>query len=460
MPWHVSAGKGSPLDSIDVLANYAMIRLILKNKDDYMTKIILKSTVKTTLSVFLISAFISSCNTTESSFFIPEQPVVNIHPEKSEFDINGISKTTVLVKLKDKVNANSVESFIRKYNTNLKRTIEQINVLVLKVPDGYTLQKFLKELRADLIVSYAEPNIRIDLDEDEISYNDPLFPEQYSLKKVEAGKAWFLNTGKDTVKIAIIDSGVDLEHPDLKAKLLEGYNALDPAKPPKDDVRHGTHVAGIAGAIGNNGVGVAGLASNCKIIPVKVLGANSGTLDSISAGLIWAADNGADVVNMSLGTYSENQTLAEAVKYALGKNVVCIATMGNDNTEKKRYPAAYPGMIAVGSTDENDKKSGFSNYGSWMTVSAPGSNILSTLPTYMSSGNIGYGKLSGTSMAAPLVTGLAGLIRSQHKDMHPKDVSKMLQDSADDLGEIGHDKYFGAGRINAFKAVKLARSEK
>ena len=125
--------------------------------------------------------------------------------------------------------------------------------------------------------------------------------------------------------------------------------------------------------------------------------------------------------------------------------------------EKKRYPAAYPGMIAVGSTDENDKKSVFSNFGPWMTVSAPGSNILSTLPTYMSTGNSGYGKLSGTSMAAPLVTGLAGLIRSQHIGMPPKDVAKLLQDSADDLGESGFDKYFGAGRINAFKAAKLVK---
>jgi subtilisin family serine protease len=416
---------------------------------------------KAVLSVLLVSTFLSSCNSSRNSLIIPEQQVADIqsvNPVNNDFDAKGVSKTTVLVKLKNKLSQSSTDSFTAKYNTTVKTKLSAINVLALLIPAGQSPQQFIRTLKSDSQVAYAESDFRVLPDEDsDAGYNDPMLPEQYALQKVEAGKAWTVNPGKDTVKIAIVDTGVDLEHPDLKAKLLDGYNALNPGQPPKDDARHGTHVSGIAAAIGNNAVGVAGLASNCKILPVKVLGANSGSLESISAGLIWAADHGADVVNMSLGTYTENQTLGDAVKYALGKNVVCIATMGNDNTEKKRYPAAYPGMIAVGSTDENDKKSGFSNYGPWMTVSAPGSNILSTLPTYMSTGNSGYGKLSGTSMAAPLVTGLAGLIRSQNTGMSPKDVAKMIQDSADDLGDSGYDKYFGAGRINALKAVKLAK---
>jgi subtilisin family serine protease len=413
---------------------------------------------KTIFSALMTAMLISSCNSGGNSLIVPEQQAENIQVNSvnNNFDAGGFSKTTVLVKLKNQFNKSAADSLARKYGATLKRTLNRINVLALIVPAGQTPPQFIKTLKADPGVVFAERDIRVLPDaEDEVTFDDPMLPQQYSLQKVEAAKGWFLNQGKDTVKIGIVDTGVDLEHPDLKDKLLEGYNALEPGKPPKDDARHGTHVSGIASAIGNNGVGVAGLAPNCKILPVKVLSANDGTIESISAGLIWAADNGADVVNMSLGTYTENQTLGEAVKYALDKNVVCIATMGNDNTEKKRYPAAYPGMIAVGSTDENDKKSSFSNFGPWMTVSAPGSNILSTLPTYMSNG--GYGKMSGTSMAAPLVTGLAALVRSQHQNMAPKDVAKILQDSADDLGETGYDKYFGAGRINAFKAAKLAR---
>lgn len=403
--------------------------------------------------------FVAGCNNPQSNINLSDKDTLNTESIKvgsNEFDAQGYSKSSVIVKLKSTVDKVSSELFANKYNSKVQRIISRINVIVLQVPSGKTIQQFVKTLSEDSMAVYAEPDMKVDLDD--YTVNDPLFNSQYALKKVEALKAWAVNSGKDTVKIGIVDTGVDPDHPELKDKLLPGYNAITPGQFPKDDARHGTHVSGISAAISNNGIGVAGLAVKCRIIPVKVLGNGTGSLSTIADGLIWAADHGADVVNMSLGTYDENQTLGEAVKYALGKNVVCIATMGNDNTEKKRYPAAFPGMIAVGSTDENDKKSSFSNYGPWMTVSAPGSNILSTLPTYMSSN--GYGNLSGTSMAAPLVTGLAALIRSQSEGLPPKDVAKVLQNSADDLGETGYDKYFGAGRINAFKAVNLAKDLK
>jgi len=351
-----------------------------------------------------------------------------------------------------------MESLEKKYQTRVKREIESINVLALEVPKNISISDFLADLRTDKAIVYAEPDLKIELDDNNVRFNDPFLGEQYALEKVEAVKAWDTNQGKQTVKIAIVDTGVDLEHPDLKAKLLNGYNALEQGKPPKDDSRHGTHVAGIAAAIGNNGVGVSGLAVNCSIIPVRALGSNGGTLETVSDGLVWAANNGADVVNMSLGSYTENKTLEEAVKYALSKNVVLVATMGNNSMEKKRYPAAYPGMIAVGATDKNDKIASYSNFGPWMTVSAPGTDIFSTLPTYMSPN--GYGKMSGTSMAAPLVTGLAGLIRSQQNGLNPAGVAKVLQDTADDLGDQGYDKYYGAGRINAFKAVSRIKNLK
>ncbi len=411
----------------------------------------------TSLLISMLSlSLLTSCNTTTANLNseLPENATIQ-SSLNNEFDAKGISKTSVIVKLKTNLTKANADAFGAKYNTTVKRTIKPLNVLVLQIPADNTSSQFIKKLIADPQVVYADPDLKVELDESEVNVNDPMIGDQYALRKVEASKAWFVNPGKDSVKIAIVDTGVDLDHPDLKNKLLPGYNALEPGKPPKDDSRHGTHVSGISAAISNNGIGVAGLAANCKIIPVKVLGANGGSLASIADGLTWAADNGADVVNMSLGTYTEDQTLGDAVKYALGKIVVCIATMGNDNMEKRRYPAAFPGMIAVGSTDENDKKSNFSNYGSWMTVSAPGSNILSSLPTYMSPN--GYGKLSGTSMAAPLVTGLAALVRSQHTGMAPKDVAKILQNSADDLGDTGYDKYFGAGRINAFKAVSASQ---
>lgn len=406
---------------------------------------------KTGLSILIISQLFSCSSETNINNQLPVQEIVNSASkvESNEFDSKGISKKYVLVKLKN--NPTRTQDFSVKYQTRVKNVIPRINVMVVEIPQNRTSQNFLQILKNDKDVLFAEPDVKIEADE----FNDPMLKDQYALKKVDAEGAWKINKGKPDVVIAIIDTGVDLDHPDLKDKLLNGYNAISPGTPPKDDARHGTHVAGIAAAIGNNSIGISGLAPNCKILPVKVLGNGSGSIATISDGLIWAADNGADVVNMSLGTYTEDKTLAEAVKYALGKNVVCIATMGNDNMERRRFPAGFPGMIAIGSTDENDKKSSFSNYGDWMTVSAPGTNILSTLPTYMSPN--GYGKLSGTSMAAPLVTGLAGLIRSQNKGLSPSETSKILKAGTDDLGDEGFDKYFGAGRINAAKTLDLLK---
>lgn len=413
--------------------------------------------LKPVFSTFVIFSILSCSANTANSPIVSNtennQENVNIQAN-SQFDAKGISKITVLVKLKN--TGIKAQTFSAKYQTNVKKIIPNINVMVMEIPANQRSADFIKTLSSDKDVLFAEPDIKVELDE--IEFNDPQFKDQYALKKVEAQKAWDINQGSSDVVIAIVDTGVDLEHPDLKGKLLTGYNAIAPGTDPKDDSRHGTHVAGIASAIGNNSVGISGIAPKCKILPVKVLGNGSGSIATIADGLIWVANNGADVVNMSLGTYTEEKTLGEAVKYALSKNVVCIATMGNDNIERRRFPAGFTGMIAVGSTDENDKKSTFSNFGNWITVSAPGTNILSTLPTYMSPS--GYGRLSGTSMAAPLVTGLAALVRSQSKNLSPENISKLLKSSADDLGDSGFDNIYGAGRVNAFKALSAAKKQR
>ena len=408
---------------------------------------------KLSLGILIITSLFScSSNTVVSNDLSNEQNVEISSSVNKNFDSNGISKKYVLVKLKN--STSKFDIFSTKYQTKIKKVIPKINVMVVEIPETKTSQNFLQTLKNDKDVLFAEADAKVDLDD----FNDPMINDQYSLKKVDAFSAWNINQGNSDTVIAIIDTGVDSEHPDLKEKMLEGYNVITPGTPPKDDVRHGTHVAGIAAAIGNNAIGVSGLAPKCKILPVKVLGNGTGSMETVAEGLIWAADHGADVVNMSLGTYTENKTLGEAVKYALGKNVVCVATMGNDNVERRRYPAGFPGMIAIGSTDENDKKSSFSNYGNWITVSAPGTNILSTLPTYMSPN--GYGKMSGTSMAAPLVTGLVGLMRSQSKGLSPAEASKVLKESSDDLGDPGFDNYFGSGRVNAGKALSLLKKGK
>ncbi|HEY9857103.1 MAG TPA: S8 family serine peptidase, partial [Stenomitos sp.] len=318
-----------------------------------------------------------------------------------EFRADGVAKKQVLVSFKSRLSTAELATFERRVGMKVKRNMTAIGSALVTITG--TPEAAVAKLQKDAAVKSAEFDRAALLDE--VTVNDPSRGKQYALDTVKANAAWGLTMGSDKVVVGIVDSGVDLEHPDLKPKLLEGYNTVTPGQAPKDDVGHGTHVAGIAAAIANNSEGIAGLAANCKILPVKVLGAGSGSTATVAEGIIWAADHGADVINMSLGFYEANESVGKAVNYALGKNVVIVATMGNDNIERKRYPAAFPGVIAVGSTDEKDAKSSFSNYGDWISVSAPGSNIFSTFPTYpvQISGTKGYASLSGTSMAAPLV---------------------------------------------------------
>lgn len=368
----------------------------------------------------------------------------------NEFRADGVSKKQVLVSFN--VRTPDFSTFEKRNGVKVKRSLSSINSAVVSITGDP--EAVVSKLRRDSWVASAELDRALLMDD--VKVNDTSRGQQYALDTVKADAAWDKTMGSEKVTIAIVDSGLDLDHPDLKDKLVAGYNSVTPGQAPKDDVGHGTHVAGIAAASTNNGLGVAGLAANSKIMPVKVLGDGTGSAGTVADGIIWAADHGADVINMSLGFYDENETLGKAVAYALSKNVVIVATMGNNNIEKKRYPAAFPGVIAVGSTDKADNKSTFSNFGDWMSVSAPGTDILSTFPRYgvtIGGGKDGYASLSGTSMAAPLVAGLCGLVRSQHVGMAPADVKKLLETTAQDKGGAGFDKYFGNGRIDAFQAV-------
>lgn len=284
--------------------------------------------------------------------------------------------------------------------------------------------------------------------------NDILFTDyQWNLPAIETNRGWNITKGKEDVIVAVVDTGVDLNHPDLKGKLLEGYNVVDPKSKPLDDVGHGTHVAGIIGAIVNNSEGVAGMSWYNKVLPVKVLdNSGSGTTYAVAEGIIWAADHGAKVINMSLGNYADAQFLHDAIKYAFDRDIVLIAATGNDNTERPGYPAAYPEVFAVSATDPDMNKASYSNYGDYVDVMAPGTSIASTYP------NNQYAALSGTSMASPHVAALAGLIRSLNPDLTNTEVMDLMRQSVIDLGDPGHDKYYGYGQVDVYKALQSASS--
>ncbi|MNI01704.1 Thermitase [compost metagenome] len=285
-----------------------------------------------------------------------------------------------------------------------------------------------------------------------ITPNDLLFSTyQWNLPAIETEQGWNLSKGSKEVIVAVVDTGVQANHPDLKGQLLAGYNAITNTSPPDDDVGHGTHVAGIIGALTNNEEGVAGISWYNKILPVKALdNSGAGTTYSVAEGIIWAADNGAKVINLSLGNYADSQFLHDAIKYAYDRDVVVVSAAGNDNTERPGYPAAYPEVLAVAATSANGEKASFSNYGDYIDVAAPGESIASTYPDNQ------YAALSGTSMASPHVAALAGLVRSLNPALTNKEVMALMTSNAVDLGEPGQDKYYGWGQVDIYKTLQAA----
>jgi thermitase len=282
--------------------------------------------------------------------------------------------------------------------------------------------------------------------------NDSLYQRyQWNLPLVDTELGWAVTKGSKDIIVAVVDTGVDMDHPDLKNQLISGFNTVDKESPPMDDVGHGTHVAGVIGATINNRIGVAGMSWYNPIMPIKVLDqTGAGSTYAVAQGIIWATDHGAKVINLSLGNYADANFLHDAIQYAYDQDVVLIAASGNDNTEQPGYPAAYPEVFAVAAVDAQRKKAVFSNYGEYIDVAAPGVNIASTYPHNQ------YAALSGTSMASPHVTALAALIRSVNPKLKNREVVQIMRDTATDAGPAGKDKYFGYGIIDVVAALESA----
>ena len=306
-------------------------------------------------------------------------------------------------------------------------------------------------LQADPAVIFAEPNyIRQSLR----SPNDPNLREQWGLHNIQAPEAWDLTTGKGII-IAVVDTGVSKTHEDLNGQVLKGYNALQNDDKTDDDSGHGTAVAGLIAAKTNNGKGIAGICWGCAILPIKVLNSSgSGDDASVARGIRWAADHGARIINLSLGGQQNSRTLHEAIDYAFRQGAMLVAASGNDreNGNPINYPAAFDHVVAAGSTGNLDTLTGFSSTGDYVDLAAPGVGLWTTIP-----GN-GYGPPNGTSFSSPYVAGVAGLVLTLRPDLSSTDVECILEASADDKGAPGKDAEYGWGRLNAFKAVKLAQS--
>jgi thermitase len=363
-----------------------------------------------------------------------------------------------LVKFKPETGNAEIAQLNAAHGARVIDVIPQLGVRRLQIPAGSDEEQVAAAYKGNRNVVYAEPDYIANAVG---NVNDPYYLNAtlWGLLKVQAPQAWDVTTGSPYVSVAILDTGIDLSHPDLWGKIIASVN-FSSSTTDSDMYGHGTHVAGIVAAATNNGVGVAGIGYNSSLINVKVLGDDgSGSYAAVANGIIWAADHGARVINMSLGGTMYSATLESAVNYAWSKGVVVVAAAGNDCSGNPSYPAAYSNTVAVAATNADDTLASFSNRGDWVDISAPGVSIYSTVPTGTCPlcATSGYRYASGTSMASPFVSGVAALSFAQAKDTDGDgflndEVRNCLEANADSVGGTGG----GSGRMNALLAVQCS----
>lgn len=268
--------------------------------------------------------------------------------------------------------------------------------------------------------------------------NDPLWRESWALARANTPSAWRLTTGRTETVVAVLDTGVDLGHPDLQGSFVAGFDVVNQDADPSDDHGHGTMVAGVIAARSDNGVGVTSTCWRCSVMPVKVIGADgSGNAGAVAQGIVWAADHGAHVINMSFVMSAPDDGVAAAIAHARSRGVVVVAAAGNSGTADATFPAAYPGVLSVAGSDAADARYGWSSYGSWVRFAAPGCS-LTTAP------GGGYGEFCGTSSATAFLSGIVGLARSLSPGISTDAIEGAVSAGAVPVGD-----FVSAGRIDA-----------
>jgi thermitase len=333
----------------------------------------------------------------------------------------------------------------------------QESALVIELSTS-TAPQFVTQVRSSGVSTYIEPNGKYQVDS---TVNDPYYNLQWGLKRVNADAAWDTTVGSSDLLVAVIDTGIDYTHPDLKSNYVPlGYDFFNNDNDPLDDYGHGTHCAGVIAAAINNGLGIAGVAQ-VKIMAEKGLGADGlGSYVALANCIIHATNAGAKILSNSWGGPVDSSLISHAVAYATAHGALVIGAAGNDNVSQPFYPGAYDDVVAVAASNTTDTKASFSNYGSWVDVAAPGVMIYSTMPTY----NVTmysqprftqtYSYMNGTSMACPMAAGVAALIWSKYPTMTAEFVREQLESTCDDAGAAGFDQYFGYGIVNAQKGVE------
>lgn len=319
----------------------------------------------------------------------------------------------------------------------------QGDVSLIRVPNAQDLEETAETLRQNGQVEFVEPNIEL---QGSSIPTDSYFTSQWGVKKINLPNAWDDTKGETSVSVAVLDMGVDINHPEFKGRIINPYDVLT-GKKTLIGKSHGTHVAGIIGAAMDN-KGVVGVAPNVSILPVNLFQNSEVKVFNLINGIHYAVDKGADIINLSLYTPYYSATIDSAIEYAHSKGVIVVGAVGNDGKAISAYPAANEHVIAVSATNKNDSIATYSNRGNYVDISAPGTDILSTDidGTYVT--------MSGTSMATPFVSGVAALILSKNPFLSPDEVENILLKSSKDLGAKGKDNSFGYGRVDAAAALK------
>jgi len=379
---------------------------------------------------------------------------------------------TLLVRARAGAPQEHVKRLLASHGMHIKRQIPHIKVWEIE-GDTRIYDTLSAKLCLDPDVLWVEPNGWVHISG--VVPNDPFYQAQQGhLRLIGLPEAWVLTTG-DTRLIAVIDTGVDLDHPDLVAKIwisadeisdngvdddgngyvddVRGWDFVNQDAVPQDGHSHGSHVAGIAAAHTDNGEGIAGVAWRASILPLKVLdNQGNGTFADVAEAVIYAADNGARILNLSLGGEEFSQTLEDAISYALSQGCLVVAAAGNSDTQPTpvEYPAALPGVLAVAATTDDNVPASFSNWGPEVDIAAPGVEILSA----NRSGS--YYFSSGTSMSTAHTSGLAALIWSLQPTLTPDQVAYIITRTARDIHAPGWDQRTGWGRIDAWAAIVAA----
>lgn len=424
--------------------------------------------------LFLIGGLIYVLTSQQTPQPIPTPPTPT--PDSSEElfrpsgDVTKPVEGQILINFNPSYTDAQINAFLAPYNARIINKIEAVNLTVVEVPVGQE-DEIIKQIENEPIVESVGRDDTV-----QILYkpNDTEYGLQWGFKNtgqaikgvtgnvnadigIEA--AWDVSRGNG-VKVAVLDTGINMSHPDLAAKVVA--QKVFTTTSIEDNNGHGTHVAGIISANTNNSNGVAGACPDCKLIVGKIVGDNGiGPTSLTIEGIIWAADQGAKVINLSVGTKASSigQTnltnYEKAITYATQKGAVIVAAAGNERSTENFYPAASSGVVSVGAVNNKDEKADFTNYGTFVKLAAPGKDIYSTFPNHTSSRNIlNYGYSSGTSMAGPIVSGVAALVWSTQYGTSPASVINRLYTTAEKIPGTGQ--YWTQGRVNAAKAVGTA----